>query len=211
MPRRALVVPFTGALVVVPFVRALIVVPVASSSSRDHLRPSSSSSTLVVLVSNSVCMSVCNSICRFYLCMCVLGPTAAMEREQAREWGAALEYSSGGLRACLVHAFTLPQLATMNLRRTCLVHDCRSTRVWFIAAFLVHLGYQHTPQFGRPISSPRFWRDYIIGGVRRHEPNGILHVYRHEPNGILHVYRRDCIIGGVRRHEPNEIRYSTRL
>ena len=58
-PRRALVVPFTGALVVVPFVRALVVVPVASSSSRDHLWPSSSSSTLVVLVSNSVCMSVC--------------------------------------------------------------------------------------------------------------------------------------------------------
>ena len=58
-PRRALVVPFTGALVVVPFVGALIVIPVASSSSRDHLRPSSSSSTLVILVSNSVCMSVC--------------------------------------------------------------------------------------------------------------------------------------------------------
>ena len=49
-PRRALVVPFTG---------ALVVVPVASSSLRDHLRPSSSSSTLVVLVSNNVCMSVC--------------------------------------------------------------------------------------------------------------------------------------------------------
>jgi len=143
--------------------------------------------------------------------MCVLGPTAAMEREQARERGVAMEYSSGGLLACLVHAFTLPQLATPNLRRTCLVHDCRSTRVWFIAVFLVHLGCQHTLQFGRPISSPRFWRDCIIGGVRRHEPNGILHVYRHEPNGILHVYRRDCIIGGVRRHEPNEIRYSTRL
>jgi len=50
-PRRALVVPFTGALVVVPFVRALVVVPVASSLSRDHLRPFSSSSTLVVLIS----------------------------------------------------------------------------------------------------------------------------------------------------------------
>ena len=50
-PHRALVVPFTGALIVVPFVRALVVVPVASSSSRDHLRPFSSSSTLVVLVS----------------------------------------------------------------------------------------------------------------------------------------------------------------
>ena len=137
----------------------------------------------------------CVLICRFYLCMCVLG---LMVREQGN--GAAMEYSSGGLRACLVHAFTLPQLATPNLRRTCLVHDCRSTRVWFIAAFLVHLGCQHTPQFGRPISSPRFWRDCIIGGVRRHEPNG-----------ILHVYRRDCIIGGVRRHEPNEIRYSTHL
>ena len=49
-PRRALVVPFTGALVVVPFVRALVVVLVASSSSRDHLRPSSSSSSATVCV-----------------------------------------------------------------------------------------------------------------------------------------------------------------
>ena len=44
-----------------------------------------------------------------------------MEREQARERGAAVEYSSGGLRACLVHAFTLPQLATPDFR-SCLVH-----------------------------------------------------------------------------------------
>ena len=50
-PRRALVVPFTGALVIVPFVKALVVVPFvialvvipvaarSSSSLRDHLRP----------------------------------------------------------------------------------------------------------------------------------------------------------------------------
>ena len=42
--------------------------------------------------------------------MCVLGPMA-MEREQGN--GAAVEYSSGGLQACLVHAFTLPHARTV--------------------------------------------------------------------------------------------------
>ena len=54
------------------------------------------------------CVYECVHIDRFYLCMCVLGPTT---REQGN--GAAMEYSSRGLRACLVHAFTLPHARTV--------------------------------------------------------------------------------------------------
>ena len=54
------------------------------------------------------CVYECVLICRFYLCMCVLG---LMAREQGN--GAAMEYSSRGLRAYLVHAFTLPHARTM--------------------------------------------------------------------------------------------------
>ena len=90
-PRRALVVPFTEALIVVPFVRALVVVTVASSSSRDHLRPSSSSSTLVVLVSNSVCLSVCLFV--DFICVCVCSDRRPWRgsRGTGRPWSTALE------------------------------------------------------------------------------------------------------------------------
>ena len=54
------------------------------------------------------CVYECVLICRFYLCMCVLGPTA---RKQGN--GAAMVYSSRGLQASSVHAFTLPHARTV--------------------------------------------------------------------------------------------------